>query len=150
MKVLIAINEPEFAQIISQFIIDHAWPANTEFTVLSVLEPMKIGNIMAVLPGPVLDDLMSGREKVALELCQSTANEIRLGLKSEIVKAEVIEGFPKDEIVKYATTYGANLIVIGSHDRKGLERLMLGSVSLAVVCHAPCTVTVVRASSEAS
>jgi nucleotide-binding universal stress UspA family protein len=150
VKVVIAINEPGFAQIISHFVINHEWPKNAEFTVLSVLEPMKLGNVMAVLPGPILDDIMAAQKKTASELCQSTVQAIKTGLHTDAVKEEIIEGFPKDEIVSYATASGADLIVIGSHDRKGLERLMLGSVSLAVVCHAHCTVTVVRASSEAN
>lgn len=43
---------------------------------------------------------------------------------------------------------GADLVVVGSHGRTGLSRLMLGSVAMAVVNHAPCPVVVVRVPDE--
>jgi nucleotide-binding universal stress UspA family protein len=39
---------------------------------------------------------------------------------------------------------GADMIVVGSHGRSGLSRIVLGSVAMAVVNHAPCPVVVVR------
>jgi nucleotide-binding universal stress UspA family protein len=39
---------------------------------------------------------------------------------------------------------GADLLVVGSHGRSGLSRLVLGSVAMACVHHAPCPVVVVR------
>jgi nucleotide-binding universal stress UspA family protein len=53
-------------------------------------------------------------------------------------------GKPGTEIVKAAEDWGAHMIVIGSHGRGGLGRLLLGSVAEAVVRHAFCPVLVVR------
>jgi len=53
-------------------------------------------------------------------------------------------GNPVDEILDLAEDVGADLIVIGSHGRTGLKRLLLGSVSEAVVRHARCAVIVAR------
>ncbi|MGH9835129.1 MAG: universal stress protein [Blastocatellia bacterium] len=39
---------------------------------------------------------------------------------------------------------GENLIVLGSHGRRGLKRFLLGSVSNAVASHADCSVEIVR------
>jgi len=55
------------------------------------------------------------------------------------------EGHPAEEIVAAARTWGADLIVIGSHGRGGLGRVLLGSVAESVMRHAPCPVLVVRA-----
>jgi nucleotide-binding universal stress UspA family protein len=52
-------------------------------------------------------------------------------------------GKPSVEIVKAAAEWPADLIVIGSHGRRGIERAMLGSVAEAVLRHAPCPVLVV-------
>jgi nucleotide-binding universal stress UspA family protein len=49
------------------------------------------------------------------------------------------------EIVKAAKDWSADLIVIGSHGRGGVDRLLLGSVAEAVMRHAACPVLVVRA-----
>lgn len=53
-------------------------------------------------------------------------------------------GNAADEILKLAEDVGADMIVIGSHGRTGLRRLLLGSVSEAVVRRAQCAVIVAR------
>jgi nucleotide-binding universal stress UspA family protein len=55
------------------------------------------------------------------------------------------QGDPGSEIVKAASEWPADLIVIGSHGRRGLTRAALGSVAETVMRHAPCPVLVVRA-----
>jgi nucleotide-binding universal stress UspA family protein len=54
-------------------------------------------------------------------------------------------GSPATEIVKAAKEWQADVIVIGSHSRRGLVRTLLGSVAEHVMRHAPCPVLVVRA-----
>lgn len=56
-------------------------------------------------------------------------------------------GNPTTEIVKAAKDWPADVIVIGSHGRGGVTRLLVGSVAEAVMRHAPCPVLVVRAHS---
>ncbi|MEM9151878.1 MAG: universal stress protein [Cyanobacteria bacterium P01_F01_bin.3] len=53
-------------------------------------------------------------------------------------------GNPGPTICKLAKTWDADLIIVGSHGRKGLEEILLGSVSNYVVHHAPCSVMVVH------
>jgi nucleotide-binding universal stress UspA family protein len=53
-------------------------------------------------------------------------------------------GKPATEIVKAAQEWPADLIVIGSHGRGGVQRLLLGSVADGVMRHAKCPVLVVR------
>lgn len=52
-------------------------------------------------------------------------------------------GKPADFITREARDRGVDLIVVGSHGRTGLGRLLLGSVSERVIGHAPCPVLVV-------
>lgn len=59
-------------------------------------------------------------------------------------RAEVRCGDPAQEIMDAAVEDEADLIVVGSHGRTGLERLLIGSVARNVVTHAPCSVLVVR------
>jgi nucleotide-binding universal stress UspA family protein len=67
-------------------------------------------------------------------------------LRSASVNATtaVTQGDAKSVILDDAKTWGADLIVVGSRGRKGLDRFMLGSVSEAVLRHAHCSVEVVR------
>lgn len=59
-------------------------------------------------------------------------------------RAEVRCGDPAEEIMDAAVEDEADLIVVGSHGRTGIERLLIGSVARKVVTHAPCSVLVVR------
>jgi nucleotide-binding universal stress UspA family protein len=61
-----------------------------------------------------------------------------------------MEGDPADAIDGYARSWGADLIVVGMHDRSLVERLLLGSVPESVVKHAPCSVLVVKHRGAAS
>jgi len=54
-------------------------------------------------------------------------------------------GDPRDLIVQAATKLGADLIVMGTHGRRGLRRLLLGSVAESIARTAPCPVLLVRA-----
>jgi nucleotide-binding universal stress UspA family protein len=51
---------------------------------------------------------------------------------------------PRAVILDEASKWNANLIVLGSHGRHGMDRLLMGSVSEAVAFHAHCSVEVVR------
>lgn len=57
-------------------------------------------------------------------------------------------GKPASEIVKVAREWPADVIVMGSHRRGGVERMLLGSVADAVMRHAPCSVLIVRAPAQ--
>ena len=69
---------------------------------------------------------------------EQAANE---GIKAEFTQTS---GSPGQTICKLAQTWSTNLIVMGSHGRKGLSELFLGSVSNYVMHHAPCSVLVVH------
>jgi nucleotide-binding universal stress UspA family protein len=56
----------------------------------------------------------------------------------------VLEGKPAAEIVRFATEKSIDLIVIGTQGKRGLERLLLGSVAEQVIRMAPCKVLVVK------
>lgn len=60
------------------------------------------------------------------------------------VTTKTILGSPKQVILDEAETWKPELIVVGSHGYPTWERLLLGSVSQAVVSHAKCSVEVVR------
>ena len=51
---------------------------------------------------------------------------------------------PKELILSEAAEWGADLIVVGSHGRRGINRFLLGSVSEAVALHANCSVEIIR------
>jgi nucleotide-binding universal stress UspA family protein len=56
----------------------------------------------------------------------------------------LLEGHPATEIVRFAQDATIDLIVMGTHGRTGLERLLMGSVAEKVMREAPCSVLVVK------
>jgi nucleotide-binding universal stress UspA family protein len=56
----------------------------------------------------------------------------------------LVEGDPASEIVRYALDAGIDLVVMGTHGRTGLERLLMGSVAERVLRDSPCSVLVVK------
>ncbi|MCI0461374.1 MAG: universal stress protein [Gemmataceae bacterium] len=61
-----------------------------------------------------------------------------------VVERFVIEGHPPTEIVRLADEMEADLIVLGTHGRTGLGRLLMGSVAEVVMRKAPCPVLTVK------
>ncbi|WP_265109093.1 universal stress protein [Halosolutus halophilus] len=64
------------------------------------------------------------------------------------VVTTVEEGDPRERILTYADVNGIDVIVMGTHGRKGIDRLLLGSVTEHVVRNADCSVLVTRAEED--
>ncbi len=60
------------------------------------------------------------------------------------VERHLLAGDPADAIIRLAETDNIDLIVMGTHGRRGLSRLLMGSVAEAVVRAAPCPVLTVK------
>ena len=77
------------------------------------------------------------------ELLRSIRRRVPLlGATSDYVEC----GRPSERIVELAKRWPADLIVMGSHARRGVERVLLGSVAEEVMRHAPCPVLIVPTS----
>jgi nucleotide-binding universal stress UspA family protein len=66
------------------------------------------------------------------------------------VRHVLLEGDPAEQIVAHARQSGADLIVMGTQGRTGMERLLLGSVAEKVLRDATCSVLVVKMPKPAS
>jgi nucleotide-binding universal stress UspA family protein len=53
-------------------------------------------------------------------------------------------GDPRIHILEHAKHWPADLIALGSHGRRGLDRALMGSVSEAIAIHSACSVEVIR------
>jgi nucleotide-binding universal stress UspA family protein len=73
---------------------------------------------------------------------------VRTKLGLELSELFVERGAAYAQLVRRAEAYAADFIVVGSHDKTGLSRLVLGSVAERVVRHAHCSVLVARASQK--
>lgn len=69
----------------------------------------------------------------------------RLEQAGVVAEGLLAEGRPDEVVVETAAAQGADLIIVGSHGRTGLARLLLGSISERIMGQAPCPVWVARA-----
>ena len=69
---------------------------------------------------------------------------------SDNVSGDVHEGYIKERILEVSRDWPADLIMVGSHGRRGITKFLLGSVSEAIASHANCSVEIVRLKENAS
>lgn len=104
-------------------------------------------HVLAVIPRPTLPgqlpQVVAGYDdsaEAALTALDHAAAELRAaGLEAHTL---VKTGEPAATIVETARELAADLIVLGSHGRKGAERMLHGSVAESVLMHAPCGVLI--------
>ncbi len=63
-------------------------------------------------------------------------------------RREFIVGNPADQLVDYANEHAIDLVVMGTHGRTGLSRLLMGSVAEALVRRSPCPVLTIKQPAE--
>lgn len=94
------------------------------------------------VPHVSLEEMYKDMEKNAkAELEKCYIEEMRT-LKD--VEHVVLKGTPYEEICRFVEKNKIDLIVIGTHGRKGLDRMLFGSTAEQIVRHAPCPVLTVR------
>lgn len=150
MKILVSCDGSECSLAASQSVANRPWPTDTEFQILSVEElvsvntPITASSLSAIYPASLLEERLADARARAMEAL--TATKIILtqaGLKILVPKT-IPTGDPRTIILDTAEAWGADLIVLGSHGRSGLDRILMGSVSEAVAVHAHCSVEVIR------
>lgn len=82
-------------------------------------------------------EVVEGAEKKLQEFVEEQ-------FESDSCTARVVLGDPAEEILNYAQAEGIDLIIIGTHGRKGLERIIFGSVAERVVKKSPVPVLTVN------
>jgi nucleotide-binding universal stress UspA family protein len=122
----------------------------------AVLEALRIGRASGALvhaayvidTGSLESAVSGGVAPDAWALLQSEAATAlaQVKAKGEGVEVEtvILEGKPAAEIVNYAKEQNVDLIVVGTQGKKGIERLLLGSVAETIIRSAPCRVLVVK------
>jgi nucleotide-binding universal stress UspA family protein len=144
MRVLIPTDGSEYAELALRSVAERPWPVGSEFKIIASPEfPVLVGEYPYYAPDQLSELTRSGNEHASESAGAGAGLLAKAGLK---VSSEVSE--PKDTpayaILEAAKKWGADLIVMGSHGRRGFDRLILGSVSETVALHAGCSVEVIR------
>ncbi|MBZ5608270.1 MAG: universal stress protein [Acidobacteriia bacterium] len=144
MKVLLATDGSECSNLAARSIAERPWPAGTEFRVLSVAE-LSVPLLQVPYFSPSAMERLRGEAMQRAETAEMGAEQILAdaGL-TESGTVAVPAATEKELILQDAAEWGADLIVCGSHGRRGFNRFLLGSVSEAIASHAQCSVEIIR------
>lgn len=78
------------------------------------------------------------------EYWREQLEQIRPANAEIIIHHVLLEGDPATEIVRFAAEENMNLVVMGTHGRTGVDRLLMGSTAEKVLREAPCSVLVIK------
>lgn len=147
-KILLAIDGSTQSDAAVDELARQPFPEGSELYVISVAD---LPYLPLAYPGDGPDMSVYGEiEKSyfqrATTAVENAAVKLRVGSESSklAITTSVPSGSPKEVILDEAETFGADLIVVGSHGYGTVEGFLLGSVSQAVALHATCSVEIVR------
>ena len=136
-RVTVAVEGHEDGARIKAWLLSHPFKNPVDLTIVSVVRQIPSTDPFSLFP---LQDWTGIAVRSAEDLVKNLAASVMNHRYT--VGTQVTVGDPTDILTERAKS--ADLLVIGSHGRKGLERFLLGSISHALLHHVPCPVLIVR------
>ena len=146
MKILLAVDGSVCSDAAAEALAKRPWPRESEVKVITAAEmPVPVGMEPWAVSPDYFEELGKSVRKAAQAVIDSALVKLKtIADKTLKVSSEIIQGPPRQVIVDEAESWRADLIVMGSRGLGAWNRLLLGSVSSAVVHHAKCSVEIVR------
>jgi nucleotide-binding universal stress UspA family protein len=146
MKILLAIDGSPCGELAVDEIVRRPWPEGAEVKVATAIEPTHLyATDVVMVPADYYETLVKNLTTQANSVLDAAVRKIQeCGQRGLVVSSELLKGPPKHVILQLAESWGADLIVVGSHGYNRLERFLLGSVSHSIATHAKCSVEIVR------
>jgi universal stress protein A len=132
-RILVPMDFSECSRKALLYAVPFAKQFNAELILLHVVEPYPAVPELTTFEVETLND---GRRELEAA-CRAVSGEVP-------AHGELRNGLARLEIANAARELGIDLIVLSTHGRKGLSRMLLGSTAEMVVRHAPCPVLIVR------
>jgi len=150
MKILLASDGSSCSAKAVLSVANRPWPAESQVNIVSVVQLLtpEIPNTAAPLASEYPTSLLERVWKEARTHAEAAVADAQNTLSATDLKIcerrATPVGEPRALILDEAKEWGADLIVLGSHGRHGLDRMLVGSVSESVALYAHCCVEVVR------
>jgi nucleotide-binding universal stress UspA family protein len=128
--------------------IQVALPGHASLRLIHVVDELSImvsADAMGAMAGEVLTSLIQGGHAL---LADAKAKVEARGLPVDVTLIESMAGRVCDHVIAEAARWQADLIVIGTHGRRGVGRFLLGSDAEQILRLAPTPVLLVRAAQE--
>jgi nucleotide-binding universal stress UspA family protein len=142
MRILLATDGSSYSVAASESVARRPWPQGTEVKIISIAEITPLVVEPWYIDARLMQSVVDEQTRQAQEAVSSAERVINSAhLKSSTAMPV---GAASGIILDEAEAWEADLVVVGSHGRHGLERLLIGSVSESVAIHAHCSVEVIR------
>lgn len=144
LRIIIGVDSSAHSNAAVEAVCRRQWAKGTEIRLVAVVE-----TVMAITPDPsqpaILKWIEAGDEN-NWDQVRGHFTPLVEKLRSAGLDAEVMirRGRPADQLVEEAESWNADCVFVGAKGARGIERLLLGSVSSAVAARAHCSVEVVR------
>jgi nucleotide-binding universal stress UspA family protein len=144
MKILLAVDGLKDGGWSVRDLLRRSWPPGTEVRIISVVHPTPlVADPILVLAASHVESRKDEQKRAARAVAEA-AEQVANGAPTLQVSTQILEGSPKKLIVEEAERWGADLILLGSHQHEAGGRFVLGSVARAVAHSAPCSVEIAR------
>jgi nucleotide-binding universal stress UspA family protein len=143
-RILIAVDSSETAALVLQTALGLAAGWQAQLRIVHVVDLANINLGADFVDQPRGADELVKRGGEILERAGQTAASSGVAFESQLVTIETLRPGVADAIASDAEAWAADLIVIGTHGRRGLQRLVLGSVAEGVARAAAVPVLLVR------
>jgi nucleotide-binding universal stress UspA family protein len=142
-KILVATDGSKYSIAAASEAIGIAKRCGAELFIVSVV-PTEASSPFDIVHSEMQHEMIAQKE---FRDGEKNVNDLLVTAKQEgvTVAGNIIQGRPYEVIVEHSREKGVDLIVMGSHGRTGMERLLMGSVTERVVGNADCPVLVVKA-----
>jgi nucleotide-binding universal stress UspA family protein len=147
MRLLLAVDGSACSETAVATVIDRFRPEDTQVKVLHAVEWMKeMPLCFQFAEGPTAGREITERRTQSFGRARQLVERVasQLEFKGFQTSVSTPDADPRHAILDCARAWPADIIVLGSHGRRGIDRLLMGSVAEAVVRHAPCSVEIVR------
>ncbi len=142
-RILVPVDLMEGSQAIVDYAVTLARPFNAAIEVMHAWEPPQYvaPDLLVAAPGWNPQPL----EKMALETARESLRKFVGGIHGASAVTQRMEvGEPASAVLRVAESGRFDLIVMGTHGRRGLPRLLMGSVAHKVISRAHCPVLTLR------
>jgi nucleotide-binding universal stress UspA family protein len=150
MKILLAVDGSPCSEAAVDEVASRPWPSDSELRVVTAFEiPLSPTPEAWAIQPEYYDQMERAVHEQTQKVVDVTCARLKKALGQPMnVTGQALQGAPQSAILEEAERWKADLIVVGSHGYGTWHRLVLGSVSQAIVLHAKCSVEVARRSDE--
>lgn len=150
MKILLGTDGSDGAALAAKSVANRPWPACSRVKILSAVQLLLPGNELmmssssAIYPTSLLEEMWSEVRSSAHEAVAETQKTLEAAGIKVLAGETTPDGDPRIVLLAQAKEWDTDLIVLGSYGRRGMDRILMGSVSESVALHAHCSVEVIR------